>query len=74
MAETRNALDVTEHNQPTRIYSQQANIAMAFLEPSDHTSLRNDKGNEHYVSISLTGRPWKMSVGAMPARQRRLQG
>jgi uncharacterized protein (DUF427 family) len=51
LAETHNALEVSEHNQPTRIYFPQENIAMAFLEPSDHTSLSNDKGTAHYVSI-----------------------
>ena len=47
LAETHNALEVAEHNRPTQIYFPQENIAMAFLEPSVHTILCNDKGTVH---------------------------
>ena len=51
LAESTKALELTEPNAPTQIYFPYSDIAMAFLEPSDHTTHCDHKGTAHYLSI-----------------------
>jgi uncharacterized protein (DUF427 family) len=51
LAESRNALELTEGNFPPVIYIPRADIAMAFLEPSATTSTCPWKGQAIYFSI-----------------------
>lgn len=51
LAETTNALELTEGSYPPVIYFPRGDIAMAFLEPSDSTSTCPHKGKASYYSI-----------------------
>ncbi len=51
LAESENALELTEGDLPPRIYIPRDDIAMAFLDPSDTTSHCPHKGDASYFSI-----------------------
>lgn len=51
LAESRNALELTEGEYPPVIYFPRADIAMAFLEPGTRTSHCPFKGDARYYSI-----------------------
>jgi uncharacterized protein (DUF427 family) len=51
LAESRNALELTEGDYPAVIYFPREDIAMAFLDESDRTSHCPFKGDARYFSI-----------------------
>ena len=51
LGETSRALELTEGDYPPVIYFPRADIAMAFLEPSDTVSTCPHKGQARYFSI-----------------------
>lgn len=51
LAESANALELTEGDLPARIYIPKDDIAMAFLDASDTTSHCPHKGDATYYSI-----------------------
>jgi len=51
IGESRDALELTEGENPAVIYFPRADIAMAFLEESDRTSHCPHKGDARYYSI-----------------------
>ena len=51
LAETRNALELTEGDYPPVIYFPREDIAMAFLEPTEKSSHCPFKGDASYFSI-----------------------
>ncbi len=51
LAESRNALELTEGNYPAVIYFPRDDIAMAFLDESPQTSHCPFKGDARYFSI-----------------------
>ena len=51
LAETRNALELTEAGHNPVIYFPPADVAMAFLEPSSTVSTCPHKGQARYYSI-----------------------
>lgn len=51
LAESRNALSLSEPGYPDIIYFPREDIAMAFLDSSDHASHCPKKGDAHYFSI-----------------------
>lgn len=51
IAESENALELVEGDYPPVIYFPRADIAMAFLEPSERTSHCPHKGDAIYFSI-----------------------
>ncbi|MBY5972168.1 DUF427 domain-containing protein [Pseudooceanicola marinus] len=51
LAESRNALQLSEPGYPDIIYFPRDDIAMAFLDPSDHGSHCPKKGDATYYSI-----------------------
>lgn len=51
LGETENALELTEGDLPPVIYFPRDDIAMAFLDESDHTSHCPHKGDANYFSI-----------------------
>lgn len=51
LAESREALELSERGQPDIIYFPRADIAMAFLDRSDHASHVPNKGDAVYFSI-----------------------
>ena len=51
LAESRNALELTEGEYPAVIYFPREDIAMAFLDESDRTSHCPFKGDARYYSI-----------------------
>ena len=51
LAETRQALELTEGDYPPVIYFPRGDIAMAFLEPSSSSSHCPFKGDASYYSI-----------------------
>ncbi len=51
LGESRNALELTEGSRPPVIYFPRADIAMAFLDPSDRRSTCAWKGEARYFSI-----------------------
>ena len=51
LAESTTALELTEKNAPPQIYFPCRDVAMALLEPSNHTSHCDHKGTAHYFSI-----------------------
>ena len=52
LGETSDALELTEGDYPAVIYFPRADIAMAFLEPSETTSTCPFKGSATYFSIA----------------------
>ncbi|MGZ9809999.1 DUF427 domain-containing protein [Pseudoroseicyclus sp. H15] len=52
IGESDNALELTEGDYPPVIYFPRADIAMAFLEPSETTSTCPYKGEARYFNIS----------------------
>lgn len=63
LAESRNALELTEGENPFVIYFPRTDIAMAFLEESPQTSHCPFKGDARYFSIvtksqTLTNAAW----------------
>lgn len=51
LAESRNALELTEGDYPAVIYFPRDDIAMALLDDSDHSSHCPHKGDASYFSI-----------------------
>ncbi|SLN36353.1 hypothetical protein PEL8287_01721 [Roseovarius litorisediminis] len=51
LAETKNALELTEGDYPPVIYFPREDIAMAFLDDSDHSTHCPHKGDASYYSI-----------------------
>ena len=51
LAESTTAIELTEKNAPPQIYFPCRDVAMALLEPSNHTSHCDHKGTAHYFSI-----------------------
>ena len=51
LAETRNALELSEGDLPAVIYFPRDDIAMAFLDESDHSTHCPHKGDASYFSI-----------------------
>ena len=51
LAESANALELSEGDYPAVIYFPRGDIAMAFLEPSDHSTRCPHKGDASYFSI-----------------------
>ena len=52
LAESTQALELTEQTGSTQIYFPKNDIAMALLEPSDHTTDCPQKGTAQYFSTS----------------------
>ncbi|MGR3504050.1 DUF427 domain-containing protein [Pseudaestuariivita sp.] len=51
IGESTNALELTEGDMPFVIYFPRGDLAMAFLEPTDHTTTCPHKGTASYFSI-----------------------
>ncbi|GGE31931.1 hypothetical protein GCM10011360_19880 [Primorskyibacter flagellatus] len=51
LGESRNALELTEGSYPAVIYFPRDDIAMAFLDRTDHTTHCPKKGDASYFSI-----------------------
>ncbi|WP_306152645.1 DUF427 domain-containing protein [Roseovarius sp. MMSF_3281] len=51
LAESKNALELVENGYPDVIYFPQDDIAMAFLDDSDHRTTCPHKGEARYYSI-----------------------
>ena len=51
LGESRNALELQEGGYPAVIYFPREDIAMAFLDPTDHSSHCPHKGDASYFSI-----------------------
>ena len=51
LAESKNALELSEAGYPDVIYFPQEDIAMAFLDESDHSTTCPHKGEARYYSI-----------------------
>ncbi|KNG92524.1 DUF427 domain-containing protein [Pseudaestuariivita atlantica] len=51
LGETKSALELTEGDYPPVIYFPRADLAMAFLEPTDHSTVCPHKGEASYFSI-----------------------
>jgi len=62
LGESTNALELQEGDYPPVIYFPKADIAMAFLEPSDTTSSCPHKGIATYYSIEAKSGPIKDAV------------
>ena len=56
LAESRNALALAEGDLPEVIYFPRADIAMAFLDDSDHATHCPHKGDARYFSIVTKSR------------------
>lgn len=59
IGESQNALELTEGDYPPVIYFPLADIAMAFLDPSDQTSSCPFKGEASYFTIVAKSGPIK---------------
>ncbi|PUB18839.1 DUF427 domain-containing protein [Yoonia sediminilitoris] len=62
LGESTNALELIEGDYPPVIYFPRADIAMAFLEPSDTKSTCPYKGDASYFSIVAKSGPIKDAV------------
>ncbi|MDR9395589.1 DUF427 domain-containing protein [Roseovarius sp. SYSU LYC5161] len=51
LAESRNALELSEDGYPDVIYFPREDVAMAFLDESDHRTRCEKKGEARYFSI-----------------------
>ncbi len=51
LAETKNALELSEGDYPAVIYFPRDDIAMAFLDETDHSTHCPHKGDANYFSI-----------------------
>ena len=51
LGESANALELTEGSYPSVIYFPRDDIAMAFLDPTEHTTHCPHKGDARYFSI-----------------------
>jgi uncharacterized protein (DUF427 family) len=67
LGESAQALELTEGDYPAVIYFPRADIAMAFLEPSDTTSTCPFKGVASYFSIVAKSGPIKDAVWSYEA-------
>ncbi|MEO0829225.1 MAG: DUF427 domain-containing protein [Pseudomonadota bacterium] len=57
IAESSNALELSEGDYPVVIYFPRSDIAMAFLEPTDHSSHCPHKGDASYFTIETKSGP-----------------
>ena len=57
LGESKNALELVEGDYPPVIYFPREDLAMAFLEPSDKSSLCPYKGEASYFSIVAKSGP-----------------
>ncbi len=62
IAETSNALVLAEGSYAPVVYFPRADVAMAFLEPSDTTSICPHKGTANYFTIQAKSGPVKDAV------------
>ena len=62
LGESQNALELTEGDYPPVIYFPRADIAMAFLEPTETTSTCPYKGDASYFTIVAKSGPIKDAV------------
>ena len=62
LGESSNALELTEGDYPSVIYFPREDIAMAFLDESDHTSHCPHKGDASYFSIVTKSTTLKNAV------------
>lgn len=62
LGESSATLELTEGDYPPVIYFPRADMAMAFLEPSDHTSVCPFKGTARYFSIETKSTTLKNAV------------
>ncbi len=62
LGETKNALELSEGDYPSVIYFPRADIAMAFLDKTDHTTHCPHKGDASYYSIVTKSKTLKNSV------------
>lgn len=56
LAETANGLELTENGYPPRIYFPREDIAMAFLDRTQHSSVCPYRGEASYFSIVTKSR------------------
>ena len=56
IAESQNAQELSENGYPPRIYFPREDIAMAFLDKTDHTTVSPFKGDATYFSIAAKNR------------------
>ncbi|MGB1235860.1 MAG: DUF427 domain-containing protein [Planktomarina sp.] len=57
IAETKNALELTEGSYPPVIYFPRDDIAMTFLDAADHTSVCPYKGTASFFTIQTKNGP-----------------
>ena len=62
LGESNNALELSEGDYPPIIYFPRADIAMAFLDPSDTTSHCPHKGDAKYYSVVTNSQTLKDAV------------
>lgn len=62
LGESDNALELTEGDYPSVIYFPREDIAMAFLDSSDHSSHCPHKGDATYFSIATKSTTLKNAV------------
>ena len=70
LAESAQVLKLREQTGSTQIYFPKSNIAMALLEPSDHTTDCPQKGTAQYFPSSPKVPRLKTWPGAMPTHPR----
>ncbi|MCR9110350.1 DUF427 domain-containing protein [Marivita sp. XM-24bin2] len=62
IAESRNALELTEGDMPFVIYFPRSDVAMAFLDSSDHSTTCPHKGDASYFDIMSKSMTYKNAV------------
>ncbi|MCC1491574.1 DUF427 domain-containing protein [Cognatishimia sp. F0-27] len=67
LGESSNALELTEGSAPFVIYFPRTDIAMAFLERTDHSTHCPHKGDASYFSIMSKSQTYKNAVWSYEA-------
>ncbi|MCI5112346.1 MAG: DUF427 domain-containing protein [Marivita sp.] len=62
IAESTNALEVTEGDMPFVIYFPRSDVAMAFLDASDYSTTCPHKGNARYFDIVSKSKTYTNAV------------
>lgn len=62
IAESRNALELTEGDMPFVIYFPRSDVAMAFLDSSDHSTTCPHKGQASYFNIVSKSKTYENAV------------